>query len=52
MKQKISIDFAKVNFFSFFKPKVVYLLPLLSSLPFPKFWKQNFMNFGHEHVEI
>ena len=41
----------KLKFFLFFKPKVVYLRPLLSSLPFPKFWKQNVMNFGHKHVE-
>ena len=25
--------------------------PFLSSLPFSKFWKQNFIYFGHKHVE-
>ena len=33
------------------KPKVVYLRPFSSSLPFPKFWKKNLMYFGHKHVE-
>ena len=33
------------------KPKVVYLRPFLSSLSFRKFWKQNFVYFGHKHVE-
>ena len=39
------------NFFSLSSPKVVYLRPFLSSLPFPNFWKQNFMYFAHKHVE-
>ena len=34
------------NFFSLLKPKV-----FLSSLPFLKFWKQNFMYFAHKRVE-
>ena len=38
-------------FFPLLKPKVVYLRSVLSSLPFLKFFKQNFMNFGHKHVE-
>ena len=43
--------FVKPNFFSFLKSNVVYLRPFLSSLPFPKFWKKNFMYFEHKHVE-
>ena len=39
------------NFFSFSNPKVVYIRPFLSSLPFPKFWKENFMYFSHKRVE-
>ena len=38
------------HFFSFLKPKVVYLRPFLSSLSFPKFWKQKLTYFGHKHV--
>ena len=37
------------TFFLLSKPKIVYLRPLLSFLPFPKFWKQNctyFVGFG------
>ena len=30
---------------------VIYLCPVLSSLPFLKFQKQNFMKFGRKHVE-
>ena len=37
--------------FSLSKPKVVYLRPFLSSLPFLKFLKQNLMYFRHKHVE-
>ena len=33
------------------KLKVVFLCPVLSSLPFPTFWKRNFMYFGRRHVE-
>ena len=32
--KKISIDFAKIELFSFPKPKVVYLRPFLSTLIF------------------
>ena len=39
------------NFFLLSKQKVVYLLPFSCSLPFFKFQKQNFMYFGHKHVE-
>ena len=39
------------NFHLFSKPKVVYLHPFLSSLPFSKFWKPNLMYFGPKHVE-
>ena len=42
----------KLNFFLFIKPKVVYLRLFLSFLPFPKFFNQNFMCFGHKHVDI
>ena len=42
----------KLNFILILKPKVVYLRSFLSSLIFPKFGKQNFMYFGHKHVEI
>ena len=38
-------------FFPLSKSKVVYLRPFSSSLPFRKFRKQNFMHFGHQHVE-
>ena len=38
-------------FFSLSKPKVVYLRPILSSLPFPKFKKQYFMYFEHKRIE-
>ena len=45
----------RADFFSSFsfiiKTKVAYLRPFLSYLPFPIFWKQNFMYFGHKHVE-
>ena len=33
------------------KPKQVYLHSFLSSLPFPKFWKQNFISLGHKDLE-
>ena len=39
------------NIFLLSKPKVVYLRPFSSSLPFPKFRKKNLMYFGHKHVE-
>ena len=39
------------NIFLLSKPKVIYLRPFSSSLPFPKFWKKNLMYFGHKHVE-
>ena len=41
----------KLNFFSIWKPKVVYLHPFVSFLPFPKFLKENFMYFSHKHVK-
>ena len=44
-------DFTKIELFSFPKPKVVYLHLFSSSLLFSKFGKQNFMLFGHKHVE-
>ena len=47
-------NFSKIYqkvFVLFLKPKVVHLRPFLSSLPFPKFEKQNFIYFGHKHVE-
>ena len=39
------------TFFLLSKPKVVYLRLFLSSLTFPTFWKQNFVYFGHKHIE-
>ena len=39
------------SFFLLSKPKVDYLRPFSSSLPFLKFWKQNLMYFGHKNVE-
>ena len=39
------------NFYSFSKANVVYLRSFLTSLQLSKFWKQNFMYFGHRHVE-
>ena len=55
MGEKFSKYFLKLNFFSFWKPNVVYLqyiLSFLTSLQFSKFWKQNIENFRHKHVEI
>ena len=49
-KSSISKNISTI-FFSLSKPKVVYLRPFLSSLPFPNFFKQNFMYFAHKHVE-
>ena len=37
MIKKCPIYFAKIELFSFSKPKVVYLRPFLSSLQIPKF---------------
>ena len=39
------------NFCLWSIPKVVYLRPFLSSLPFSKFWKNFFMYCAHKHVE-
>ena len=43
-KSIISISLAKVS-----DKKVVY--PFVSSLPFSKFWTENFMYFRHQYVE-
>ena len=51
MEKKCPKYFVKLNFFPFLKPNVVYLRPFLTSLQFPKFWKQNLMHFGHKHLE-
>ena len=51
MKKKVRYILTKLNFFSISKPKLVYLRLFLSSLPFPKFWKENFMYFSRKHVE-
>ena len=51
MKKSSISQNISTNFFSLLKPKVVYLRPFLSYLPFSKFWKQNFMYFGYKHVE-
>ena len=40
------------NIFLLSKPKVVYLRPFSSSLPFPKFWKQKLMYFGHNSLNL
>ena len=40
-----------MSIFTLSKPKVIYLRLFSSSLPFLKFWKENFMYFGHKHVE-
>ena len=40
-ENKFPIDFVKV----------VYQWPFLSSLPFSKVWKKNFMYFGHKLLE-
>ena len=51
MKINLLIYFVELTFFFHFrKPKIVYLRQFLSSLPFPKFWKQNFMYFEHKHA--
>ena len=39
------------HFFSFSKPKVVYLRPFSSFLLFLKSWKQHFVYFAHKPVE-
>ena len=39
------------KYFSLSKPKVVNLRIFLSSLSFPKFWKQNFIYFGLKHIK-
>ena len=52
INNQISVDVVKFNFFSFSKPKVVYLRSLLPFILFLKFLKQNFMYyFGHKHTE-
>ena len=55
MKTKFRYILLKVNFFKFrnqnLSTKPIYLLSFFPSLTFPKFWKQNFMYFGHKHVE-
>ena len=50
-EKNVPMYFAKIELFSISKLKLMYLRPFLSSLRFPKFWKQNFMYFGHKHVE-
>ena len=50
MVEKKSMDFVKLKFL-FLKPKLVYLRPFLYFLPFPEFWKRNFMYFEHENIE-
>ena len=47
----MSVYSAEIDLFLFLEPKVVYLRPFVSSLTFLKFSKQNFMYFGHKHVE-
>ena len=51
IKKNLQYILLKLNFFSISKPKVVYLPSFLFSLIFPKFGIQNFMYFGHKHVE-
>ena len=51
MKKNLLINFVKLKFASFLKPKVVYLRPFSSYVTILKFWKQNFMYFGHKHLE-
>ena len=41
VKKKFPIYFAEIYLFSISKPKVAYLRPFLSSLPFHKFRKEN-----------
>ena len=52
---KIKKSLISQNIFVIFlllsKPKVIYLHPFSYSVPFLKTWKQNFMYFGHKHVE-
>ena len=40
-----------VENFLLLKPKIVYLGPFSSFLPFPKFCKQNLVYFGHKNGE-
>ena len=51
MKTNFPIYFAKIELFFNFETKRG-LSASVSSLTFPKFWKRNFMHFGHKHVEI
>ena len=52
IRKKISIDFVKLNFFLFAKLQLVCLVRFrVLFLPFPKFWKQNFMYSVHKHVK-
>ena len=47
MKKQFPKSFVELNYFLFYKPNLVYLRSLLSSLPFLKFKKQNFMYYWH-----
>ena len=51
MKKNFRYILPKLDFFSISKPKVVYLRPFLSSLPFSKFGKENFMYFRNKRVK-
>ena len=51
MKKNYLIYFVKLNFFLIFETKSILSTSVFSYLSFPKFRKQNFMYFGHEHVE-
>ena len=41
----------KLNFFFILETKISLSTPFLSSLPFLKFWEENFMNFERKHIE-
>ena len=52
MVDKIKVEDKNLLIIELFpKLKIVYLLPFLLNLPFLKFWKVNFINFGDKHVE-
>ena len=50
IEKKLKLSKIYRNFFSLSKPKEAYPPSFLSSLPFSKFWKHDFMYFGHKVI--
>ena len=46
MNKNFPIYITKIQLLLYFETKVVYVRPFLSSLPFTRFWKENFIYFG------